>query len=96
MSENQEYGLSELDTAVYKFLEENKDTDLTITIAFMEDLGLRVEVMSEGSVARSGDSISITEALLRLLPKAETRISEYKAAQAEVAALFQDEGDEDL
>lgn len=91
---SEEFSLSELDSETFKVLEQYKDVDLRITLDFIEDLGVRVEAFSAGgSFARSGDSTSITVALLRLLPKIAENIEEYKAQTARIEAMI--EGDED-
>jgi hypothetical protein len=83
---DEEFTLSELDTEVFKFLEENKDLEFRIVIEFVEDLGIKVELVSEGSVGRSGDALSVTNAVLKLLAKAVVSTEEYRRLKAEVDA----------
>ena len=91
---SEEFSLSELDSEMFKVLEQYKGVDLRITVDYIEDLGFRVEAFSVGdSFARSGDSTSITAAILRLLPKITKNIEEYKAQTARIEAMI--EGDED-
>lgn len=95
VQESGSFSLSELDVEMYKLLEEYKGMELKITIEFFEDLGIRVEALSAGSIGRSGDSTSITTALLRLLPKVRTAITEYDEVKAEILARLTEEDDED-
>lgn len=85
----EEFSLSELDSELYKLLEEYKNLDLKLTIEFVEDLGIRVEAVSDGSVGRSGDSVSVTAALLRLLPKIRKTVEEYEERKAELIARIE-------
>lgn len=90
---SEEQGLSEFDSKLYQFLEENKGVDVQIVIDFQEDLGVRVMAISAGdSVARSGDPISATNAVLRLLPKTTAKIEEYRASMAALG-LDPEDGD---
>lgn len=80
------------DSIVTKFFKDNEDLSLVITIDWIEDLGLRVMVSSDGerSFARSGSLDSVTDALNKAITKAEPKIKEDREYKAKLEQAFAD------
>lgn len=78
------------DSIVTQFFKDNEDLALVITIDWIEDLGLRVMVSSDGerSFARSGSLDSVTDALNKAITKAVPKIQEDREYKAKLEAAF--------
>ncbi len=78
------------DSIVKKFLVDNEDFSIQIVIDWVDDLGIRAVVLSDGerSFARSGSPDSVTDALNKLIAKAEPKIVEQREYKAKLEAAF--------
>lgn len=79
------------DSIVLKFLKDNENVKLEIVIDWIDDLGIRVMVTSDGdaSFARSGSPDSVTDALNKMIAKAEPKLEEYRVEKARMQAAYE-------
>jgi hypothetical protein len=88
------------DSIVLAFLRDTEDIKVEIVIDWVEDLGIRVMVVSDGdaSFARAGSPDSVTDAINKLIAKAVPKIEKHRADRAQIEAAYEaamnDEDDE--
>lgn len=78
------------DSIVNAFFTRNEDLDIAIVICYLPDLGIKVQLDSDGEqMVLSGDTSSVTRALGKLIAKADKSISEHRAYKARIEKEFE-------
>lgn len=79
------------DSIVRDFFRNNEDIKLEIVIDWIDDLGLRVFVTSDGdaSFARSGSADSVTDAINKVIAKALPKLEQHRKDQERIKAAYE-------